>query len=100
QHDHPAEALRLAPGSQHADHSAYGMPYEDDVAQLQRMDHFQHVLSIAFKIGISERVVSRHIGFPAAYIIKKHDAVVILESRGYMPPHCLVATEAMREQHG
>ena len=98
--DEPSEPIGLAVGREHADHAAHRVSDEDDVVQVERMDDVEDVLRVALERSIAVVIVLRLVGLSGADIVEEDDAIVVLEGGDDVPPHVLIAAEAMSEQHG
>jgi hypothetical protein len=73
--------------------------HEDDVFELQLLADLQHILGVAVERAVFRPVVSRHVRGARADMVEEHHAEVVLEGRRDEPPHVLITTEAVREQH-
>ena len=75
------------------------MADEDRVLEFELIADLDDVVGITLERGILGRIVGLEIGAARADMIEQHGPEPVLEGRRNMPPHVLVAAEAMREHH-
>src|SRR4051812_7210878 len=75
------------------------MPDQDDVVEIECRSNLDHVGGVTVQRRILGGVVCREIRVARADVIEEHDVVAIDESRHDVPPHVLVAAEAVGEHH-
>ncbi len=97
--DELREPLGLLGGCEHADHRADRVPDEDHVAQIELAADLEHIFRISRQRAVLRPVVRTQVGPTCPDVVEEHDSVLRLESRRDVPPHVLVAAEAVCEQH-
>ena len=76
------------------------MPDEDRVGHVERPADLQYVVGVAVEAAVAFAIVCPEVRRPGADVVEEHHSVVVLEGRRHEAPHVLVATEAVREEHG
>jgi hypothetical protein len=75
-------------------------PTKIDVLEVQLAADRQDVVRIALKGAISDLVEGGLIRLAVANVVEENDPVAVLEGRGDVAPHVLVAAIAVGEEHG
>ncbi len=78
---------------------AHGMPDEHDVLERELVADVEDVLRVAVERAVAPGVVGRELRASVPDVVEQHDAVAIVERRVNVPPHVLVAPEAVGEHH-
>ena len=93
------EPIRFLHGGEDPDHRAHGVPDEDQIVQLELAADLEHVVGVTLERPVLEAVVRREVRAAGADVVEEDDAVFVLERRGDVPPHVLIAAEPVHEHH-
>jgi hypothetical protein len=99
-HHETAEAARILAPRDCADHRADGMTDEHRIVNRQRLADVQDVVRVALECCVPRAIERRRVRLAMAHVVEQHEAKIIFERRYQVPPHALVATETVRQQHG
>ena len=67
--------------------------------ELELFADLEHVSGVAVEGAVFRSIVGRKIRSASADVVEQHDAIRVLEGRGHVAPHVLVAAKTVREDH-